>query len=79
MSNISVGRHQQQSGVDDPVNQGVPDLPVSQTDDNFHYFILEEMARRCDGRKRSAPSADNRMDSPSRKRNRLCLDEEEEL
>ena len=46
--------------------------------DDFHYFILDEMARRCDSRKRPS-GADGRMDSPNRKRSRQCCNETEDL
>lgn len=80
MSNISVGRRSQ-AGVVEEGAAGVATArsTTATSDQDLHYFILDEMARRCDARKRSASQSETRMDSPNRKRNRLCFDDMEEL
>ena len=69
MSNISMG-------YTSPLNTAATTATVTKEtygnndDDDFHCFVLEEITRRCDARKRTSNN-DVRMDSPTRKRSRL--------
>ena len=67
MSNISMGYT---SPLNTATTATVTNDTYNNDDDDFHCFVLEEITRRCDARKRTS-SPDVRMDSPTRKRSRL--------
>ena len=62
MSNVSVRHNSSASGGVDYEQSNVNEL---------HCFIMDEMSRRSEPRKRTSSNGDVIMDSPSRKRSRL--------